>query len=706
MSKQKKIENFQKGILQFLRGRGYRPLRSEELQEALDLPSQLTPLFETALEQLTEQGRIRKGGGRYLLAESRTDVAIGILKLHPRGFAFLVPDDRESCPSDVFIPRGDLGGAVDGDRVEVTVSPSRKEGKGPEGEVIRIIERMRERVSGIVTEAWGNGGRLLAPLLGPDHELEIASEDHLRKGDRVVVSISDWGSGGFPSEGVVERQIGHISDARFDVEAALAQFEIRSAFSKEALLEAKSHGTRVGPKAMHGRVDLREEVAITIDPASAKDFDDALSLHIDGKGHFHLSVHIADVSHYVQSGSALDVEAKERCNSTYFPGRCVPMLPPELCDNLCSLKPDVNRLAVTVVMELGTQAELLNYRIERTVIRSKQRFSYEEAKDILDGKKKSQYGDLLRQMERLCCLLKKQRKSRGTVEFALPEVVLEVNKRGEPTGTRTVEYDITHQMVEEFMLKANEVVATDLARKGRGLTYRIHEEPEESAMSDFAALASLFGFALSDKPAPEELQELFERAKATPHGTLLAVAYIRSMKLASYSPDNIGHYGLSLEHYCHFTSPIRRYADLVVHRALLETEEIDEGDLAKISSECSERERVSARAEQSVSVLKKLRLLEKSHLQNRKRRWKAVVTKIHPFGLFFELEELMLDGFLHISKIGPDYYLFDEKEGSLRGERSRETLQCGTPITVSLRSIDLIKNETEWNRIAIKGQKT
>lgn len=697
MSKEKKVANFAKGILQFLRGRGYLPLKSDELQEALDIPSQLTPLFEEALASLLEQERIRKSGGRLVLAESRSDVVEGILKLHPRGFGFLLPDDRSLCPTDIFIPRPYIGGAVDGDRVEASISPSRKSDKGPEGRVIQIIERARQRVSGIIVHAKGKKGELLAPLLGPDHEVEITGDKVLRAGDRVIVSISKWGSEGAPSAGKVEEQIGHIDEPKFDIAAALEAYEIRHDFPASAVKEAKRHGKRVSAKAVKGRLDLRSEVAITIDPASAKDFDDALSLRRDEKGQYHLGVHIADVSHYVLPGSALDQEARLRCNSTYFPGQCVPMLPPELSDELCSLKPGVNRLAVSVLMVLDRKGALLDYSIERTVIRSARRFSYEEAKEILDGKR-SPYAEQIKLMEELCLLLKEQRKSRGTIEFALPEVVIQVSEEGEPTGTRTVQYDITHQMVEEFMLKANEIVATDLARKGRGLTYRVHDEPDEESFRDFALLATAFGFKLSSKPTPEELQELFEKAKESPYGPLLAVGYIRSMKLATYSPDNIGHYGLSLEHYCHFTSPIRRYADLVVHRALLEEEEIDEDDLARVSLECSERERVSARAEQSVSLLKKLRLIDKSHDADPKRRWKAIVTKVHSFGLFFELTDLMFEGFLHISEIGADYYIHDEERNQLVGEASGESFRCGDPIGVFLESIDLIRGEARWMR--------
>lgn len=697
MSRQKKLLNFAKGILQFLGGRGYLPLRGEELQKALDIPAPLSSLFLEALDLLLKEGRIRKSGGCYLLAESHSDMAEGVLKLHPRGFGFLLPDNRSQCPTDIFIPRPYIGGAVDGDRVEVCISPSRKSDKGPEGRVVRIIERGRQRIAGIVISAKGKRGELLAPLLGPDHRVEIQSSTPLEIGDRVVVAISKWGSEGAPSSGVVEKEIGPISEPKFDIDAAVEQYEIRHLFPPEAVEEAKKCGKRVSSKSIEGRLDLREEIALTIDPASAKDFDDAISIEKGAKGGYRLGVHIADVSYYVQAGSALDREARLRCNSTYFPGQCVPMLPPELSDNLCSLRPGVARLAVSVLMELNANGELVSHSIERSVICSAHRFSYEEAKEVLDGKR-SPYSGQLQLMIELCNLLKGHRKRRGTIEFSLPEIVIQIDSKGEPTGTQMVEYDITHQMVEEFMLKANEVVATDLARRGRGLTYRIHDVPDEESLRDFALLARAFGYKLPPKPTQAELQHLFELAQEGPYGHFLAVGYIRSMKLATYSPDNIGHYGLSLEHYCHFTSPIRRYADLVVHRALLEEEEIDEDELALVSTECSERERVSARAEQSVSTLKKMRLLEIQEKANPGQKWKGVITKAQPFGLFFELVDLMLEGFLHISEIGQDYYICDEEKMQIVGERSGERFRCGDPIELYLESVDLVRGEVRWSR--------
>ena len=298
-------------------------------------------------------------------------------------------------------------------------------------------------------------------------------------------------------------------------------------------------------------------------------------------------------------------------------------------------------------------------------------------------------------MVELCHLLKRQRFERGSIEFALPDLVVVVDPQGIPQGTQVVQYDITHQMVEEFMLKANEIVAWHLTKAGTGLTYRVHEQPAEENIREFAALAAAFGFDISDHPEPSELQTLFQEALNTPYGPYLATSYIRSMRLAIYSPENIGHYGLGLEHYCHFTSPIRRYVDLVVHRILF-NESAPDTDLEAISNRCSEQERLSAKAESNVLLLKKLRLLNAKYLEEPLKQYEAVVTRVKQFGISFEVIDFMLEGFLHISELDNDYFIFDEKRKCLVGKRTEACYRSGDRIFVILKAIDLVLLESVW----------
>jgi ribonuclease R len=317
-----------------------------------------------------------------------------------------------------------------------------------------------------------------------------------------------------------------------------------------------------------------------------------------------LGVHIADVAHYVRPGTPLDKEAIQRCNSTYFPGTCVPMLPEELSNELCSLKEGQIRLTVSVLMDFDKTGTLIKHQVVRSCIKSKKRLTYFQAKDILDGKAKSPHLKTLKSMVELCTLLKKKRYERGSIDFALPELVVVVNEKGEPEGLKKIEYDVTHQLVEEFMLKANEIVAMELHLRGKQLIYRVHEEPQEENFEDFLQLARTLGFHVPVQATSKDLQALFAEAKHTSFFQQLSVGFIRSMKLAQYSQENVGHFGLSLEHYCHFTSPIRRYSDLIIERLLFD-EEPEGLDLEKIAKFCSDQERVSFRAEMSVKTLKK-----------------------------------------------------------------------------------------------------
>lgn len=620
----------------------------------------------------------------------------GVIKVHHRGFGFVRPDDPTEYQQDIFIPRHLTGDAVDGDTVEVQVN-SIIPAKGPEGRVLSVTKRGRTHTAGTVISAKEGECWAYAPLLGAQQLIYLNNADayNVKYGDRIIIHMTYWGSKGDEPEGDISQIMGHINDPATDVKAAIQEYEIRSEFSPAVLKQAKGVGNRVKTADMEDREDFRDWEVVTVDPTTAKDFDDAISLTKDKKGTYHLGVHIADVSHYVPAGSPIDQEAELRCNSTYFPGECVPMLPPELSENLCSLRPKVNRLTVSVLMSIDKKGKLLNYKIVRGVIRSQKRFTYSEAKKVLDGEKSSEHSPLLKRMVELCKVLKKNRFERGSLELAMPEVRVVLDDKGEPQGLDYIEYDITHQMIEEFMLKANEVVAKHLTDLGEELPYRTHEEPSDENMQGFVTMAKAFGHGLPNKPSPQELQALFDEVSERPYGQYLATTYIRSLKQALYSPVNQGHYGLSLEHYCHFTSPIRRYADLIVHRNLFGEEH--GGDALQRSTErCSEQERVSAKAEMAVNLLKKFRLLLAEHERDCVRDYTAIVTRVRGVGLSFELPDYMLEGFLHISELDNDYFVFDEGKQCLRGTYNDISYRSGDEITVMVKHLDLITLESQW----------
>lgn len=701
-------DNLSKTILQFMGGQRYEPMGQVTLFKRLKIPSQFHELCKKILKDLVDSKQVEISKKCYSLKGTKPETVTGVLRMHPRGFGFVIPDDPFECPQDVFIPKHLTQNAVDGDKVEIEINTEVISDKGLEGKIVSVVQRGRTHMAGTVHYIDNHGNTFAySPLLGQNKNVLVKTKtaERLKVGDRILMEVEEWSD--HPKENTVcilSHIIGHISNPIHDVPAAIEEFELKSDFPKSALKQAKTFGESVKKTDQKDRVDLTHLPCITIDPETAKDFDDALAISKDKKGHYHLSVHIADVAHYVPSDSPLDLECQERCNSTYFPGKCVPMLPEELSNLLCSLRPRVIRLAVSVLMEFDKQGNLVHHEIVRGFIKSRKRLTYEEAKEIIDGKKKSPYSKSLKLMVEMCHLLKKKRYERGSIDFALPEFVIVVDEKGAPTGTKWVEYDISHQLVEEFMLKANEVVATALTERGTPPIYRIHEEPAEENILDFFALARSLGFQMPDSPTHEDIQKLFEMAKGTTYAGQLSVAFIRSMKLATYSPENVGHYGLSLTHYCHFTSPIRRYSDLITQR-LLFNEAGEDLDLEKIALRCSEQERVSFKAESSVKLLKKLRLLNAFLKEDPMRAYDAIITRIKPFGVYFEMKELMLEGFLHISELEDDYFVFIQERNILRGRSSGKTHAVGDHLKVNLLSVNLVVQETKWALVTHKKRK-
>ena len=697
--KQKRLmDNMSKTILQFMSGKRYKPMLQAELFERLHIPEQLWDPCSRIITDLIQSGQIQVVKNMLGLEQEKEEVISGILRMHAKGFGFVIPDNPSDSPQDVFIPKHLTDNAVDGDHVEVVINLESVSDKGPEGKIVNVLKRARKHLAGTIRHISANGEiTAYVPLLGISKPVVVRApaDTALKAGDRAILNVLEWGTDKEATICELSHILGNIEDPSHDILAAVEEFDIRSAFPKAAIEQAKSYGKKVTAKEMKQRVDFTKEECFTIDPDTAKDFDDALTLKKDRKGNYRLGVHIADVAHYVTVDSPLDKEAVQRGNSTYFPGACIPMLPEELSNELCSLKPDVIRLTVSVLMDFDKNGTLLKHEVVRSFIQSQKRFTYFEAKDILDGKKKSPHAKTLKLMIELCHLLKKKRYERGSIDFALPEIVLVIDEKGQPQGLKRIEYDITHQLVEEFMLKANEMVAIELNNRDKKLIYRIHEEPQEENFEDFLQFARTLGFKVPAKLAQGDLQALFEQAKNTTFFPQLSVAFIRSMRLAQYSPDNVGHFGLALEHYTHFTSPIRRYSDLIIERLLFD-EEPEDLDLDRIAQQCSNQERVSFRAEMSVKTLKKLRLLHAYFREDPEREYQAVVTKIKPFGLFFELQDLMLEGFLHISELENDYFIYDEKRNILFGRSTGRVHKLGELIKVRLARVDLIVLESNW----------
>lgn len=628
--------------------------------------------------------------------ESDHTITQGVLHVHSKGFGFVSSDNPDQYPEDVFIPKHLKGTAVDGDYVKVAVYTKKRLNKGPEGKILTVIKRKKKHLVGIVWMVDKKYYTLYIHSLG-DSKRAIVKRDRdidYYIGDRLLLKIIDWGNEKDLILCSVLQSLGTIDDAKTDIPAAIKDFEICDTFPKSVIKQVKQFPKTIGRELLKERLNCTDLTTFTIDPDTAQDFDDALTLTKDRDGHFHLGVHIADVSHYAHKETPLNLEAKIRCNSTYFPGKVVPMLPEELSNNLCSLKENVIRLTISVLITLDTQGNTKSYKIVRSYIKSHKRFTYKQARDVLEKKVHSPYYSTLKQMEKLCHILKKRRIERGSVDLALPEITILVDENGNPYDYEEVQYDITHQIVEEFMLKANEIVAKDLASQGLPSVYRVHDTPSPEDLEDFYALARGLGFTVHDKPTVQEIQTLFSLAKKTPYAQQLAIAYIRSMKLAVYSSQNVGHYGLALDYYCHFTSPIRRYSDLVVHQLLFD--KVPPKDLQEIGKRCSEQERNSFKAEMYVINLKKLRLLKLYQRDDAKRIYKGVVNKIKPFGIFFEVSPIQVEGFFHLSELEDDYYVFQSDRHILVGRNSGRAFKTGTKLDLFLEDIDLISMKSTW----------
>jgi len=688
---QKKIaKNLAGTVLQFIKGKRFKPAALEEMIQQLGIAPAHHDLFKEVLDNLVHSKDLKFQKEKYSRPEE-INLLKGIISVHhKKGFGFV----KNTEGPDVFIPKHLVKDAVDGDLVEVEVNPN-VSAKGPEGIVVAILKRSRTHLAGTITSKTHNHYTAYSPLLGADKQILVSSKTALQEGDRVICKVTNWSNSDERVEATLDRLLGHISDPSIDIQAAIEEFELPDGFTKEALAEAKTYGKKVSPEDMIHRRDLTEWECVTIDPDTARDYDDAISLTQDEKGHFHLGVHIADVSHYVKPDMHLDKEAFARCNSTYLPGTCVPMLPEQLSNELCSLKPKVIRLTQSVFAEFDSQGTLVKWEIARSAIQSKKRFTYKEAFDVLQKKSKSIHSPLLNRMTTLCHLLKKKRMERGSIDFSMPENVLIINASGVPERIEKIEYDITHQMIEEFMLKANEIVAMHLNNQGKTLIYRIHEEPTGESFQDFYTFARSFGFQLPASPTHRDIQKLFQEAKNSPFLPQLSVGFIRSMRLAAYSPENIGHYGLALEHYCHFTSPIRRYTDLIIQRLLFD-ELPPDTNLTAVSAACSDKERVSFRAESSVKLLKKLRFAAAHFADDASRIYPAIITRIKPFALFFEVTAFDLEGSFHISEIGNDFYEYNPNRMAFRGKRTGKTFTTGQMIYVTLEQVDFLLRQAKW----------
>ncbi|MGQ0563077.1 MAG: ribonuclease R [Gemmatimonadota bacterium] len=681
-------------IVEYLRAESGRPLTAEELARELAIDAESFLPFGELLAELASQGVLYRGKANRYAAPSRINLVVGTLTVIKSGAGFVVPDARDG---DLYIPQEELRTAVDGDRVIARLERKNRGGKS-QGSIVRILRRARESVVGVYHPAKNFGFVVPEPSLRLSSDVFVppGEDGGATEGDVVVVRITSWGEKHRGPVGEVDKVLGKHGAPGVDILAVLYGHELPVEFPEHVLEEAEALRKRGITEAdLAGRVDLRDELIFTIDPVDAKDHDDALSIKAVDDG-YEVGIHIADVSFYVTEGSALDLEALRRGTSVYMVDRTIPMLPEALSADLCSLKNGVDRLAMSVIARLDAEGNVFAHKLVRSVIRSRHKLAYERAQEVIEGKGSidAETDAAILLLVELSRKLREKRVARGSLDFDLPEARVILNTAGEPTDIQKIVRLESHRLIEDFMLLANEIVARKGSRQELPFLYRVHESPDEDRIAQLQEFAKTFGYSITKgrKPSPKDLQRLLERIRGRPEERLLSTVVLRSMRQARYSHENLGHFGLAAKHYAHFTSPIRRYPDLIVHRicahAFLNDENVRAAinvtllpEVARISSE---RERVAVDAERDSIELKKVEFMER-HLGD---EFKGTISGVAAFGFFVLLDDFYVEGMVHVSSLEDDYYQFREERYEIVGEHSGRRFRLGDRVRVQVARVN------------------
>ncbi|UCC85125.1 MAG: ribonuclease R [Gemmatimonadota bacterium] len=687
-------------IIRYLRERAQRPVRLKEIARALEVDAREYRRLRRLLRQLEEAGEIyRVRRRRYALPE-RINLVVGRLQVIRAGHGFVIP---EVGGEDVFVASSQLRDAYDGDRVIARVE-RRQRGRKPEGTIVRVLERARTKVVGV----YHRSGRYsyLVPLENAIHrDVFIPPRAGGKAGDGsiVVARIVDWGSDHHDPVGEVVEILGRPGEAGVDVLAIVHSHELPADFPRDVLDEAeKLRAGFDGTIALEERTDFRATLTFTIDPIDAKDHDDAISIERLASDRWRVGVHIADVSHFVREGSRIDQEALNRGTSVYLVDRVLPMLPEPLSGDLCSLKPEEDRYTLSACLELNSAAEVNSIEFTSGVIRSRYALAYEEAQEIVDGVREAdvELREALQDLRHLAFRLRERRQARGGLDFDLPEARVIVNSAGEPTTVQRILRLDTHRLIEEFMILVNESVARSVESRGAPFIYRVHEAPDPDRLERLREFIAGLGLKLARDAdtTPRALQRLLTSVEGRPEEPVVSTLVLRSMKQARYSAERAGHFGLGSRLYTHFTSPIRRYPDLVAHRivrlALLEGRAVPEelaGQLGAMARHSSARERQAMEAERESVELKKMEYLER-HLGD---VFEGTITGVTSYGMFVLLDDVLAEGLVHVSQLADDYYHYLEEEYALVGELKRRRFRLGDRAKVQVIKVDRAVRELD-----------
>ncbi|MEC0269974.1 ribonuclease R [Paenibacillus anseongense] len=709
-------------IISLMRDEAYKPMSYKELEKHFRIAgAEEFKDFIKLLNRLEESGHVVRGGNDRYGVPERMNLVRGRLQAHAKGFAFLIPEDREH--PDVYINAHDLNTAMNGDIVFVKVT-SRSQGGGRlEGEVVRVITRANTQIVGVFqgqdTYAFviADDKRMTRDIFIPQHAFNGAVT-----GQKVVVKIVNYPEGRSAAEGEVIEILGHKDDPGVDILAIVRKFQLPEAFKEEVLEEADAAPDSITEDEIvsQGRRDLRAKRIVTIDGEDAKDLDDAVNVELLENGHYKLGVHIADVSYYVREGTALDIEAYNRGCSVYLTDRVIPMLPHRLSNGICSLNPKVDRLTMSCEMEFDENLKVVNHEIFTSVIKTSERMTYTNVRKLLTGEAEPElverYAYLMedfKRMEELAARLRSRRMKRGAIDFDFEESKILVDADGKPTDIVKRERSVAEMMIEEFMLAANETVAEHFSWMKVPFLYRVHEDPDAEKLMNFMEFVTNFGYTVKGKGNsvhPRALQSLLEDIKGTPEETVLSKIMLRSMKQARYDAQSLGHFGLAAEFYSHFTSPIRRYPDLIIHRVIREVlqngtlsdarHEYLASRMSDIAQQSSERERVAVDAERETEALKKAQYM----LDKVGEEFEGIISSVTGFGMFVELDNTV-EGLIRLSDLTDDYYNFHERQFALVGERTSKIYRIGDEIKVRVARVNMEEHTIDFELLDMKPRK-